>query len=49
MAFDGRGKLVPAPVIVFEVVGPSSVRGILKPDEYAAVPSIRRSVLGEQR
>ena len=48
--FDGRERLVPDPVIVFEVVSPSSIREdrILKPAEYAAVPSIRRYVLVEQ-
>ena len=49
-AFDGRDRLVPNPVIVFEVVSPSSIREdrILKPVEYAAVPSIKRYVLIEQ-
>lgn len=49
-AFDGRDRLVPAPVVVFEVTSPSSIREdrILKPAEYAAVPSIRRYVLVEQ-
>ncbi|MBE7211762.1 MAG: Uma2 family endonuclease, partial [Gluconacetobacter diazotrophicus] len=48
--FDGRGRLVPEPVIVFEVISPSSIREdrILKPVEYAAVPTIRRYVLVEQ-
>ena len=48
--FDGRAHLVPDPVIVFEVVSPSSIREdrIIKPREYAAVPSIRRYVIVEQ-
>ena len=48
--FDGRTRLVPNPVIVFEVVSPSSVREdrIIKPDEYALVPSIKRYVIVEQ-
>ena len=48
--FDGRERLVPDPVVVFEVVSPSSIREdrILKPAEYAAVPSIKRYVLVEQ-
>ena len=47
---DGRDHVVSDPVIVFEVASPSSVREdrILKPDEYAAVPSIRRYVIVEQ-
>ncbi|WP_428393021.1 Uma2 family endonuclease [Lichenicoccus sp.] len=48
--FDGRNRLVPNPVIVIEVVSPSSVREdrIIKPDEYAVVPSIKRYVIVEQ-
>ena len=48
--FDGRTRLVPDPVVVFEVVSPSSIREdrIVKPQEYAAVPSIRRYVIVEQ-
>ncbi len=48
--FDGRSHLVPDPVVVFEVVSPSSVREdrIVKRDEYAAVASIRRYVIVEQ-
>ena len=48
--FDGRTHLIPDPVIVFEVVSPSSIREdrIVKPVEYAAVPSIRRYVIVEQ-
>ena len=47
---ERRDHVVSNPVIVFEVVSPSSVREdrILKPDEYAAVPSIRRYVIVEQ-
>ncbi len=47
---DGWERLVPDPVIVLEVVSPSSIREdrILKPAEYAAVPSIRRYVPVEQ-
>ena len=49
-AFDGRSRLVPDPVIVFEIVSPSSIREdrILKPEEYAAIASIKRYVLVEQ-
>ncbi len=45
-----RDRLVSTPVIVFEVVSPSSIREdrILKPDEYALVPSIKRYVIVEQ-
>ena len=47
---DGRDRVVSNPVIVFEVVSPSSIREdrILKPDEYALVPSIKRYVIVEQ-
>lgn len=47
---DGRDHVVSNPVIVFEVVSPSSIREdrILKPDEYALVPSIKRYVIVEQ-
>ena len=46
---DDRDRLVPNPVIVFEVVSPSSVRidRVVKLREYQAVPSIRRYVIGE--
>ena len=46
---DGRDRLVPNPVIVFEVVSPSSVRidRVVKLREYQAVPSIRRYVIIE--
>jgi Uma2 family endonuclease len=45
-----RDRLVSTPVIVFEVVSPTSIREdrILKPDEYALVPSIKRYVIVEQ-
>ena len=48
--FDGRAHLVPDPVIVFEITSPSSIREdrIIKPREYAAVPSIKRYVIVEQ-
>ena len=48
--FDGRDRLIPNSVVVFEVVSPSSVREdrILKPEEYAGVGSIKRYVLVEQ-
>lgn len=48
--FDGRDDLVPDPVIVFEVASPCSTREdrILEPQDYAAVPSIRRYVIVEQ-
>ncbi len=50
--FDDRGRLVPNPVVVFEVISPSSVRidridRIVKLREYAAVPTIRRYVIVE--
>ena len=47
--FSARDRLVPSPVIVFEVVSPSSVRidRVVKLREYQAVPSIRRYVIVE--
>ena len=47
--FDDRGRLVPNPVVVFEVISPSSVRidRIVKLREYAAVPTIRHYVIVE--
>ncbi len=47
--FRGRDRLVPNPVVVFEVVSPSSVHTdrITKLREYGAVPSIRRYVIVE--
>jgi Uma2 family endonuclease len=46
---DGRDRLVPGVVIVFEVLSPTSGRvdRIVKVREYAAVPSIRRYVILE--
>ena len=46
----GRDRLVPNPVIVFEVVSPSSVRTdqVIKLREYYAVPSVKRYVVVEQ-
>ena len=46
---NARDRLVPSPVIVFEVVSPSSVRidRVVKLREYQAVPSIRRYVVIE--
>lgn len=48
--FDERERLVPNPVVVFEVVSPPSIRTdrVEKLHEYAAVPSIRRYVIVEQ-
>ena len=48
--FDGRDRIVPSPVIVFEVVSASSTRTdrIIKVDEYHAVASIKRYVIVEQ-
>lgn len=45
----GTDRLVPSPVIVFEVLGPSSGRTdrLVKLNEYRAVPSIRRYVILE--
>lgn len=47
--FSNRDRLVPNPVVVFEVISPSSVRidRITKLREYQAVPSIRRYVIIE--
>lgn len=46
----GTERLIPDPVIVFEVMSPSSVRidQVVKLREYHAVPSIKRYVLIEQ-
>jgi Uma2 family endonuclease len=46
---DGKGRLVPGVVVVFEVLSPNSGRidRIVKVREYAAVPSIRRYVILE--
>jgi Uma2 family endonuclease len=47
--FDARDRLVPDPVVVFEVISPSSVRidRVVKLREYQAVPTIRRYVIVE--
>ena len=47
--FKGRDRLVPNPIIVFEVVSPGSVRTdwIVKLREYRAVPTIRRYIIVE--
>jgi len=47
--FNDRDRVVPNPVIVFEVVSPSSIRidRIVKLREYQAVPTIRRYVIVE--
>ncbi len=47
----GEERLIPNPVVVFEVVSPSSVRTdeVIKLLEYQAVLSIKRYVLIEQR
>jgi Uma2 family endonuclease len=46
---DGKDRLVPSVVVVFEVLSPTSGRidRIVKVREYAAVPSIRRYVILE--
>jgi Uma2 family endonuclease len=47
--FSGTGRLVPDPVIVFEVISPTSghMDRIVKLAEYASVASIRRYVIVE--
>ncbi len=47
--FSDRDRLVPDPVIVFEVVSPSSVRidRVTKLHEYQAVATIRRYIIVE--
>lgn len=47
--FSDRDRVIPNPVIVFEVVSPSSVRTdrIVKLREYQAVPTIRRYIIVE--
>jgi Uma2 family endonuclease len=47
--FDGQDRLLPNPVIVFEVVSPTSVRTdhAVKLAEYQAVPTIRRYIIVE--
>jgi Uma2 family endonuclease len=46
---DGKSRLVPGVVVIFEVVSPSSGQEdrILKVREYAAVPSIQRYIIVE--
>ena len=46
----GRDRLVPNPVVVFEVVSPGSIRidQVIKLREYRAVPSVKRYVVVEQ-
>ena len=48
-SFDRSEHLVPAPVVVFEVVSPGSLRidRVVKLREYQAVPSIRAYVIVE--
>ncbi len=48
-AFNDRDRVVPDPVVVVEVVSPTSVRvdRVVKLREYQAVPSIRRYVIIE--
>ena len=48
-AFDGRSRLTPGVIAVFEVLSPRSARTdrIVKLREYAAVPSIRQYVILE--
>ena len=47
---QGGERLLPDPVVVFEVLSPSSRHTdlVVKPIEYGAVPSIRRYVIVEQ-
>lgn len=47
--YDRKDRIVPNPVIVFEVVSPTSVRTdrVVKVREYGAVSSIRRYVIVE--
>lgn len=47
--FSDRDRVIPSPIIVFEVVSPSSVRidRIVKLREYQAVPTIRRYIIVE--
>ena len=48
--FDDRGDIVPDPVVVFEVLSPStaSLDRLVKNAEYRATPSIQRYVMLEQ-
>ena len=47
---DRKVRKMPNPVVVFEVISDSSARDdrIIKPNEYHAVPSIKRYVIVEQ-
>jgi Uma2 family endonuclease len=47
---DGRSDMVPEPVVVFEVLSPSTavVDRMVKNQEYRATPSIQRYVMLEQ-
>lgn len=47
---QGTQHLLPNPVVVFEILSPSSrhIDLVVKPIEYGAVPSIRRYVIVEQ-
>jgi Uma2 family endonuclease len=47
--FNAQDRLVPNPVIVFEVVSPTSVHidHVIKLSEYQAVPTIRRYIIVE--
>jgi Uma2 family endonuclease len=47
--FDGSALLIPGPVVVFEVLSPTSGRTdrIVKVREYAAIPSVMRYVMLE--
>jgi Uma2 family endonuclease len=49
--FNSRDRLVPDPVVVFEVLSPTSVRidRVVKLREYQAVPTIRRYIIVEPR
>ena len=46
----GRATLLPEPVVVFEILSPSTARTdrLLKNEEYRATPSIRRYLMLEQ-
>ena len=49
--YNDRDLIVPNPVVVFEVVSPTSIRNdrVVKVHEYGAVPSIRRYIIVESR
>ena len=48
--WSGRSGIVPNPVVVFEVLSPSTAAAgrLVKNAEYRAIPSVRRYVLLEQ-